>query len=190
MAASAWLALSTTKKELRAQTSLYKNFVQTDSFWLYSDKVGSPAASAMARAKVAIGGPLALSSKEVAYLIAKTDNQGRPLTSNCIYHVQGSRFNTRWWSLTLYDSETQNYVPNIDNRSSWNSVAIPYDDDGNWTLTIAATRQGETWLPSQFSAKSNEAKPFEVILRLYNPSDEIRATLPDIALPTVELISC
>ncbi len=184
--ASALLATFTVRAKLSTQVSLYKGFEETESGWFYSDQIGSPAATPMIRAKVAISGPLGLSSKEVAYLIATKDNQGRPLLSQCVYEVSGGPFDTRWWSITLYDSDTQKYVPNSENRSSWNSVNLPADIDGNWSLTVAHDRKGDHWLPSQ----SEGDKAFELILRLYNPSPTIKAALPNITLPDVERVSC
>lgn len=184
--ASALLATLTARAQLSAQMSFYEGFEETESGWFYSDQIGSPAATPMIRTKVVISGPLGLSSKEVAYLIATKDNQDRPLLSQCVYEVSGGPFDTRWWSITLYDSATQKYVPNNENRSSWNSVNLPVDKDGHWSLTVAQNRQGDPWLPSQ----SEGDKAFELILRLYNPSPTIKAALPNITLPVVERVSC
>ncbi|MEM6536014.1 MAG: DUF1214 domain-containing protein [Pseudomonadota bacterium] len=181
-----WSARALTIAALTDQNAIYDDFEQTPSLWLFSDKIGAAAASGVERAKVAIAGPLGLSSKEVVYLIALTDNQGERLVSNCTYRVTGSPIDTRWWSLTLYDSETQHYVPNEDNRSSWNSVAIPRDQQGNWSIDVAPTRRGDAWLPSQ----SNGARAFELMLRVYSPSAATRAALPDINLPDVARLSC
>ncbi|MEO1407936.1 MAG: DUF1214 domain-containing protein, partial [Pseudomonadota bacterium] len=86
----------------------------------------------------------------------------------------------------LYDSLTQHYVPNTENRSSWNSVSVPRSDNGDWVINVSPTRQDVAWLPTQ----EKPDKAFEVMLRVYNPSDATRATLPNIALPTVERVSC
>lgn len=175
-----------TTTELNDQYSIFEDFEQTDSLWLFSDKIGAASASGVERAKVAIAGPLGLSSEEAVYFIAVTDNQGRPLSSTCDYRVTGKPVDTRWWSLTLYDSQTQHYVPNAINRSSWNSVAIPRADNGDWEIAISPIPKDETWLPSQ----TGEGRPFELNLRVYNPSDATRAKLPNIDLPDVERTSC
>lgn len=177
---------SITSTALNDQYSIFDDFEQTASLWLYSDKIGAASASGVERAKVAIAGPLGLSSKEAVYFIAVADNQGRPLSSRCDYRVTGRPIDTRWWSLTLYDSQTQHYVPNPINRSSWNSVAIPRTEDGAWAITISQTPKDDTWLPSH----AGEGRTFELNLRIYNPSDETRARLPNINLPDVERTSC
>ena len=88
--------------------------------------------------------------------------------------------------MTLYDSNNPHYVLNEINRSSWNSVSIPRDADNTWQLTVAPDRQSGAWLPTQ----TDPAQPFELKLRVYNPSDATRAALPNIPLPAVERVSC
>ena len=138
------------------------------------------------RARVAIGGPLGLSSKEAVYFVATKDDDGEPLKSQCTYRVSGPPIDTRWWSLSLYDSITQHYVPNAENRSSWNSVSVPRSDNRNWVINVSPTPQDSAWLPSQEAPDQS----YELMLRVYNPSDETRALLPNIPLPVVERVSC
>ncbi|MEO0549622.1 MAG: DUF1214 domain-containing protein [Pseudomonadota bacterium] len=185
-AGSAFAAFRVTMAELTDETSIYDSFERTDSLWLFSDKIGSTAASGVERAKVAIAGPLGLSAQEAVYFIATTDTEGRALSSSCTYTVTGPQIDTRWWSLTLYDTQTQHYVPNALNRSSWNSAVVPRRSDGSWQLTVANSTQPEPWLPSQ----QQDDQTFELNLRVYNPSDATRQALPNIDLPTVERASC
>ncbi|MEL6694119.1 MAG: DUF1214 domain-containing protein [Pseudomonadota bacterium] len=186
VAASFFAARATTVKSLTSQTSIFDTFEDVDGTWLYSDKIGAAAASGVERARVAIGGPLGLSAKEAVYFVTQTDDDGAPLRSQCTYRVTGPAIDTRWWSLALYDSKTQHYVPNAENRSSWNSVSVPRADDGTWVIYVAPTQQAQTWLPSQ---KMPDLK-YELMHRVYNPSDATRARLPNIELPTVERVSC
>lgn len=186
VAASFFGARALTIAELSDQASIFDSFEEVDGTWLYSDKIGAAAASDIERARVAIGGPLGLSPKEAVYFVAVTDIDGEALSSSCIYRVAGEPIDTRWWSLSLYDSETQHYVPNAENRSSWNSVSIARSDAGNWEVVVAPTMQEGNWLPSQAA----EDQAFEIMLRVYNPSDATRAALPNITLPIVERVSC
>lgn len=186
IAASFFAARATTVKSLTNQNSIFDTFEDVDGTWLYSDKIGAAVASGVERARVALGGPLGLSAKEAVYFVATQDDDGAPLRSQCTYRVTGPTTDTRWWSLTLYDSITQHYVPNVENRSSWNSVSVPRSDDGTWVVHVAPTPQETSWLPSQETPDQS----FELILRVYNPSDATRARLPNIELPTVERVSC
>ncbi|MEO1659592.1 MAG: DUF1214 domain-containing protein [Pseudomonadota bacterium] len=186
IAASFFASRALTLKALTDETSIFDTFEKVDETWLYSDKIGAAAASDVERARVAIGGPLGLSSQEAVYFVATRDNQGDPLQSDCSYRVAGRPIDTRWWSLTLYDSVTQHYVPNIENRSSWNSISIPRSEDGAWTLDVGQVPQKGAWLPTQEAP----GKAFELMLRVYNPSHATRAILPNLELPDVERVSC
>ncbi len=186
IAASFFAARALTVSSLSNQGSIFETFENVDGTWLYSDKIGAAAASSVERARVAINGPLGLSAKEAVYFVALQDSAGEPLRSQCTYRVSGQPIDTRWWSLTLYDAATQHYVPNDENRSSWNSVSVPRTEDGDWVVTVAPTSQGEAWLPSQEAPD----QPFDLMLRVYNPSAATRAKLPKIDLPTVERVSC
>ncbi|MEL6727128.1 MAG: DUF1214 domain-containing protein [Pseudomonadota bacterium] len=186
VAASFFAARTLTVKSLSDQTSVFDAFESVDGTWLYSDKIGAAAASSVERARVAINGPLGLSSEEAVYFVAVQDSAGEPLQSQCTYRVLGQPIDTRWWSLTLYDSVTQHYVPNAENRSSWNSVSIPRTDDGDWTVNVSPTRQDTAWLPSQETPDQS----FDLMLRIYNPSEATRSVLPNIDLPVVERVSC
>lgn len=186
IAASFFAARTLTVNSLSNQTSVFDAFEDVDGTWLYSDKIGAAAASSLERARVAINGPLGLSSKEAVYFVAVQDSTGEPLRSQCTYRVLGQPIDTRWWSLTLYDSTTQHYVPNAENRSSWNSVSIPRTGEGDWVVNVAPTLQETAWLPSQETPDQS----FDLMLRVYNPSDATRAALPNIDLPVVERLSC
>ena len=186
IAAAFFAARMITLGQLTNQESIFDAFEQVDGTWLYSDKIGAAAASDIERARVAIGGPLGLSSKEAVYFVATLDDQGERLRSQCTYRVTGQSIDTRWWSLTLYDSLTQHYVPNVEKRSSWNSVSIPRSGEGGWAVNVGPTPLDTAWLPSQEAPDQS----FELILRIYNPSDVLRQRLPNIDLPIVERITC
>lgn len=184
--ASFQIAKKTTLQSLRDQKAVFDTFQTTKSGWLYSETIGSNAASGVERARVALSGPLGLSSKEVIYFIAQADNDGNRLSSSCDYRVLGQSLDTRWWSLTLYDSKTEKYVPNSINRSSWNNENIVRDEAENWIINVSGKPQNGNWLPSQ----SENRLEYELMLRLYNPSDTLRKALPNITLPQVERLSC
>lgn len=185
-ATGAWAGYGNAKGLIRGGDSIFDTFEETESGWLFSDDIGSADASSLERARIAVGGPLGLSSSEVLYFIALKDSEGRRLNSACSYLVTGAPIDTRWWSLTLYDSNTQNYVRNEQNRSSWNSAALPKREDGSWQIAVSAKPSEGNWLPSQEAAD----QPFELNLRTYNPSDATRRAAPEIDLPVVERIGC
>ncbi|MEM7768032.1 MAG: DUF1214 domain-containing protein [Pseudomonadota bacterium] len=186
VAASFFAASTLTVNSLTNPNSVFDTFEDVDGTWLYSDKIGAAAATQVERARVAINGPLGLSATEAVYFIALHDSVGEPLRSHCTYRVTGQPIDTRWWSLTLYDSKTQHYAPNAENRSSWNSVSVPRSDAGDWVINVAPTPQPAAWLPSQ----DRPDQAFDLMLRVYNPSEATRAILPNLDLPIVERVSC
>ena len=189
MALSVLLSWKTTVASITDQNYIFDTFKKTNSIWLYSEKLGSQAASDKERARVAISGPLALSSKEALYFVALVDNNGDRLNSSCDYEVTGNAYDSRWWSITLYDSATQHYVKNRINRSSWNSVNIPKLVDGGWKILVASEPSTKTelaWLPSQ----ENPEQAFELMMRFYNPSQSLRNAVPNIDLPRIERVAC
>ncbi|MEM9840798.1 MAG: DUF1214 domain-containing protein [Pseudomonadota bacterium] len=181
-----WVSATLTKASLAAPDGFEGTFQAVNGAWMYSDKVGSPAANRVERARVALGGPLALSSEETIYFIALEDDDGERLTSSCDYRITGQAFATRWWSLTLYDSETQVFVPNEINRASWNSRALEYAADGSWTVIVSDEPQAGHWLP----VHQQPDKRFDLLLRLYNPADETRRSARTLTLPTIERVQC
>lgn len=187
MAIGGWVGVQTGYKTVRNVADIDASFEVASRGWSFSETVGSPASSAVERARIALGGPLALSSDETIYFLTTSDDSGKAFNSSCTYVVSGRAFDARWWSLAIYDGETHEYIKNEDNRSSWNSEALIRDEDGFWTFTIAPNRiEGTPWLASQVEP----GKPFELLLRLYNPSAATRAAAPAINLPTVERVSC
>ena len=184
--AAGWVSVALTKAGLAGPKGFESSFEAVNGAWMYSDKVGSPAASRTERARLALGGPLALSSEETIYFMALEDDGGDQLTSSCDYRITGQSFDTRWWSLTLYDSETQVFVPNDTNRASWNSRAIGYNADGSWTVMISNEQQPGHWLP----VHQESDKRFDLLLRLYNPSAETRRLARTLPLPTIEKAQC
>jgi hypothetical protein len=70
--------------------------------WRVSLLAGSPDADLHTRARVALGGLLALSRRETVYYLAQHDSSGAPLRSRCTYRVGGPVPAARWWSVTAY----------------------------------------------------------------------------------------
>jgi len=185
--AGVWLGSQQATTAVMNVIDVSEKFETLPGQWGYSDTIGSTEATALERARIAIGGPLGLAASETIYFLKNDDNEGAALNSSCSYEVSGTDLDARWWSVTVYDGETLDYIKNEDNRSSWNSVALGREEDGTWRFTIAPSRPATgQWLPSQ--AEPNQ--PIELLLRLYNPSEETRAKAPNIALPRVENTSC
>ena len=169
-----------------AISQAHNSFQLQHNGWLFSDTLGAPASSALERARIARSGPLALSSSEAVYFLTTEDRTGAPLNASCTYSVSGLDIDSQWWSVTLYDGITRNYVPSRNQRSSWTSMSVPMSDTGAWTIELSREGGSGTWL----ATPQTDDHPIELLLRVYNPSPETRERLPMIPLPVIERISC
>lgn len=133
------------------------------------------------RAKVALTGVFALRESEVFYAVANQDKEGKALEGKSTYKVSGKNFDARYWSITLY-GEDYFLVPNEGNSFNVNMYDVNYDKKGNFSFIISPKKQSGTWLPSDKKQK------FDLLLRLYNPSEKIINNLENLELPVIEKI--
>lgn len=151
--------------------------------WSTNVSYGSAKASTLTRAKVALGGIMALPAKEAMYFTATKDSDGKPLDGACTYLVSGGRLDGRWWSVTLYEGEGW-LVKNAANRWSIPSHAAVQAENGQWSFTVSPEEQLTTWLPT------GNAKAFDMTLRLYHPSPAVIAAPAKAALPIIKRQEC
>ncbi|RJG11083.1 DUF1254 domain-containing protein [Pseudomonas cavernicola] len=127
---------------------------------------------------------------EALYPIALQDAKGKPLNGNKAYRLHFAAGQLppvdSFWSLTLYDAETQLFSANPLKRYSLGdrSPSLTYDADGGLTLLIqnsapAQALQGN-WLPAPKG-------PFNMILRLYLPQQ--KALQGAYQLPAIESVA-
>lgn len=131
-------------------------------------------------ARCALGAKLGLygnSQEEMLYPAYFSDREGRPFDAS--RHRYTLRFEKdqlppshAFWSLTLYDANTQLLVPNQLNRHAINSdidTQLKYGPDGSLTLYLQKKSPGPdleaNWLPAPNG-------PFHALLRLYLPKSE------------------
>ena len=151
--------------------------------WQTGKSFGTVDASTLTRAKVALTGLLALPSKEAMYFTAQNDSDGRALDGRCNYVVRGGKLDGRWWSVTLYEGEGW-LVKNAAKRWSVPASAVPVDEAGGWSFTVAPSAQSGTWLPTGSVPK------FDLTLRLYHPSAMTIESPETANLPTIERKEC
>lgn len=152
--------------------------------WSTSLGYGTKSGDSLTRAAVARSGLLALPMTETIYWAASTDSSGAPLDGSCTYRLSGPPVDSRWWSITLYDS--QGYLmANKANIWSVSSAALGKADQPEWRIIISpnAPEKGH-WLPSV------RGKPFEFTLRMYNPGPAFRANMARAPLPDLVKEAC
>lgn len=152
--------------------------------WTTSLDYGTKATDPVTRAAIARAGLLALPAKETVYWAARTDAAGQALDGNCRYRLSGAPLDTRWWSVTLYD--TAGYlVAHPANIWSVNGAAVALDDKGEWSVAIAPDKPASgAWLPS------TRGEPYHLTLRMYNPGKDFRANPAKAALPSIVREGC
>ena len=130
------------------------------------------------RAAVAVAGILANDPAEAVYPFTRHDGDGQPLdgsTANYTLTFAKDAYPpvNAFWSVTMYDGETQLLIENPINRYLINSPMLPdlkTNPDGSLTLYIQKDEptdpdQKANWLPSPDG-------PIYMVMRLYWPKDE------------------
>jgi hypothetical protein len=157
--------------------------------WRSSFVTGSPDADLYTRARVAVGGLLALAPSETVYWTAERDGEGRPLDARCEYQVEGVELPARWWSVTLYGAD-QFLTENETGRYSFSQTTLTRPPSGPWSFLVSSEAKPSevmNWLPS---GKAGATGPFSLTLRLYNPKPRVYQEPEQLALPSIERRAC
>lgn len=155
----------------------------TNGPWATNTDNGTADASALARARVALYGLLALPAKEAMYFQARTDSDGAPLSGICTYTVSGGALDARWWSITLYQGKGW-LVKNAANRWSVGGNAPVRDPQGNWSFTVSPEKAEGVWLPT------GRTLLFDLTLRAYHPHGALLNDPAKAKLPTIKKERC
>ena len=155
----------------------------TVGVWRSEVLAGSVDASPYTRARVALGGLLALGPAETLYFVAERDEAGQPLRANCPYRVAGPAPQARWWSVTAYGDD-RFLLPAPQHRYSVNSGAAgalpgevsfvtgPAPPAVPAPPALPAPPSGPSlWLPTP------GGQGLLLVLRLYQPGPALRANL-------------
>ncbi|MEO1731910.1 MAG: DUF1214 domain-containing protein [Pseudomonadota bacterium] len=158
--------------------------------WVSDFAVGSKQASPYVRARVARHGLLAMAQSEAVYFVRGTDGDGERLSASCTYRLSGGALPADWWSITLYETSNSMLPMNEDQALSVDatSIVIEGEEGGTaWQAVIAPERPTDA--PNWISSRN--ADSFDLLLRLYVPSDAVRND-PEATLnpPTIERLSC
>lgn len=154
--------------------------------WRTSFVTGSVDADLYTRARVAVGGLLALAPSETVYFTTERDAEGYALVTRCDYRITGLELPARWWSVTLY-GEDQFLVPNDAGRFSFSQTTLAREPGGPFEIAVSSAPQPGNWLPS---GRPGASGAFSLTLRLYNPEPPVYERPERIALPRIERGAC
>ena len=151
--------------------------------WHASLLAGSERADRYTRARIAVGGLLALNRAETLYYLATTDTTGTPLHARCHYRVSGVPLPARWWSITAYADDLYLF-PNAMHRYSVNQATARVSQ-GRFSLETGPLPPKDTamlWLPTPGDSG------LVLTLRLSQPESGWQQAPADLAAPLIERI--
>lgn len=133
-------------------------------------------------AQIAVYATYPLTKKEVIYLNTSEDSEGNPIDAASEYVIEGKKFDARYWSITAYDQDGF-LIPNKLNNYSYNFENIAYNPDGHsFKIHLSAKDKESNWLPI------THAKKVSLVIRLYQPSDELLENLNEKTLPIIKKV--
>ena len=137
-----------------------------------------------AQASLERSGELPLAVGEGLQMIAREDDDGRPLNARCLYRVGPRAPAARYWTLSLVTPEGFP-VENPAQRYGFRSSEILRAAGGSFAIAVSAAPQPGNWLPIGRPGR------FALALRLYD--SPLAATVGDVdkeATPKVTRIGC
>lgn len=152
--------------------------------WEIVAHAGSIEADPYTRASIERSGEIPLATGEGLQLIAREDDDGRPLDARCSYEVGPRVPAARYWTLSLVDSHGWP-IENPAQRYGFRSSEILRASNGDFTITVSAEAAAGNWLPIGRSG------PFALILRLYDsPLGATAGGIEKSSAPRVARIAC
>lgn len=152
--------------------------------WSVEAHSGSIEADPYTRARIAHSGEIPLASGEGLQMMAREDDDGRPLNSRCVYQIGPGVPASRYWSLSLVDPRGV-AVANPAERYGFRSSEILRFGDGSFVITAAADVQPGNWLPI------GAPGPFALLLTVYDlPLGATVAAIDPATVPRVTRSGC
>jgi hypothetical protein len=152
--------------------------------WRVSLLAGAADADPWTRARVALGGLLALHRSEAMYYVASEDSNGAPLRARCVYRVTGSPPPGQWWSITAYADDLFLF-DHPERRYSVHGDGAVLDSAGRFSFLVGgaerpASAGSEPWLPTPGD------RGLVLTLRVYRPDQQLLHQPHALAAPIIE----
>ena len=152
--------------------------------WELAAHAGSTEADPYTRANLERSGEIPLAVGEGLQLIARVDDDGRPLDARCAYTVGPRVPAARYWTLSLIDPDGWP-IENLAERYGFRSSEILRAANGDFVITVAADAQPGDWLPIGRPGR------FALALRLYDsPLGATAGAIDRTAVPRVTRVGC
>ncbi len=128
--------------------------------WSVATRAGAIDADPYTRASLERSGEIPLALGEGLRLIARVDDDGRPLRAHCVYRVAPRTPAARYWTLEVVDRKGFP-IENPSGRFVFRSSEIQREPDGSFAIFVSALAHAGNWLPV------GSDRPFALALRLY-----------------------
>ena len=129
--------------------------------WVAWSDAGSPSPNPYTRAHLARAGVLQLGQAEGLQFTATTDSEGRPLTRDCSYRIEGQTPVATFWTLAALDAAGRNIAaPGTD--IALRSSTIVRTGEGAIVVHVGTTLAPGNWLELTGNG------PFSLVLTLYD----------------------
>lgn len=152
--------------------------------WSLNVRTGAIDADPYARAGLAQSGEIPIGLGEGLTLVARTDDEGRPLQARCSYKIAPRAPVARYWTLELTDLDGAP-VDNPSERYAFRSSELLREADGTFAVFVSASAHPGNWLPV------GSPRPFELVLRLYDsPVSATTGGVDKATAPKVTRESC
>jgi len=152
--------------------------------WEIVAHAGSPEADPYTRASLERSGEIPLSIGEGLQLIARADDEGRPLDAACDYKVGPHVPAARYWTLSLIDPQGFP-VDNGAERYGFRSSEILRAAKGDFVIQVSSEVKPGNWLPIGRPGR------FALALRLYDsPLGATANAIDKAAAPNVTRLGC
>ncbi len=152
--------------------------------WELVAHAGSTEADPYTRANLERSGEIPLAVGEGLRLIARVDDDGRPLDARCVYTVGPRVPAARYWTLSLIDPDGWP-IDNLAERYGFRSSEILRAANGDFVIAVAAEAHPGDWLPI------GRPGPFALALRLYDsPLGATAGAIDRTAVPRVTRVGC
>lgn len=133
-------------------------------------------------AQISVFATYPLTKKEVIYLNTSNDSEGNPIDPKYDYTINGKKFDASYWSITAYDQDGF-LIANPIKKYSYNFEDVKYEADStSYKINLSANKKDQNWLPI------NGTQKVSLVIRLYQPSDELRNNLSANNLPIIQKI--
>lgn len=151
--------------------------------WRTNIMTGSKDLDMYSRVYVAVKYLFAMNKTETIYYEATTDEDGKPLNTDCNYLVIGRAPKARWWSITAYD-EDQFLIDNPQNRYAFSGEDLGAEPGEEFKIRLSSDKLKGNWIPT------GDGKSLMLLLRLYNPEPEIYDNVEGFPLPKIIREAC